>query len=326
MDFFSSLPSAQAGYAVVLAGIAAFLLWIAFFPAQVGSVNKRLKSINARRESLKQQHQIDGGKKKGKKRRGELDEGTVRVMRNTVEKFRMDELLNNTELRQKLSQAGYRGQKAPVVFLFFRIVMPFILFCAALFYYSVIYKGEFEPVRHGMISLVVAVVGYALPSVMLKNVTQKRQVNMQRAFPDALDLMVICVEAGMSIEKSFQWVSEEIAAQSQELAEEVALTCAELSYLGDRSKSYENFALRTGMPQIKALTGTLIQAERYGTPVGSALRVLSDESRSERMSVAERKAASLPAKLTVPMIIFFLPVLFIVIIGPAYLQFHTGAI
>jgi len=147
---------------------------------------------------------------------------------------------------------------------------------------------------------------------------------MQRAFPDALDLMVICVESGMSIEKSFQWVSDEIAAQSQDLAEEVALTCAELSYLGDRSKAYENFALRTGMKQVKALTGTLIQAERYGTPVGAALRVLSDESRSDRMAIAERKAASLPAKLTVPMILFFLPVLFIVIIGPAYLQFQVS--
>ena len=175
-----------------------------------------------------------------------------------------------------------------------------------------------------MISLVLAGAGYMLPGIWMKNVTQKRQVKMQRAFPDALDLMVICVESGMSVEKSFQWVSEEIAAQSQDLAEEIGLTCAELSYLGDRSKAYENFAARTGMQQVKALTGTLVQAERYGTPVGAALRVLSDESRSERMSVAERKAAALPAKLTVPMIIFFLPVLFVVIIGPAYLQFQIG--
>ncbi len=324
MEFFSSLPSAQAVYAVILAGIAVFLLWMAFFPAQaVGSVSKRLKSIRDRREALKQQHQINGGKK-GSKRRGELDEGTVRVMRNTVEKFRMEEMLNNTELKQKLSQAGYRGKKAPIVFLFFKIVMPVLLFIAALLYYWLIYKGAFQPARHGLISLIVAGAGYMLPGVWMKNVTQKRQVKMQRAFPDALDLMVICVESGMSVEKSFQWVSEEIAAQSQDLAEEVALTCAELSYLGDRSKAYENFSIRTGMPQVKALTGTLIQAERYGTPVGSALRVLSDESRSERMSVAERKAAALPAKLTVPMILFFLPVLFVVIIGPAYLQFQIG--
>lgn len=322
MDFFASLPSADAVYAVILAGIAVFLLWMAFFPAQVGAVNKRLKSIQSRREALKKHHQIDGGGKK--KRRGELDEGAVRVMRNTVEKFRMEEMLNNSELKQKLSQAGYRGKKAPVVFLFFKIVMPVLLFVAALIYYWLIYQGAFQPVRHGLISLIVAGAGYMLPGIWMTNVTQKRQVKMQRAFPDALDLMVICVESGMSVEKSFQWVSEEIAAQSQDLAEEIGLTCAELSYLGDRSKAYENFAARTGMQQVKALTGTLVQAERYGTPVGAALRVLSDESRSERMSVAERKAAALPAKLTVPMIIFFLPVLFVVIIGPAYLQFQLG--
>jgi len=322
MDFFASLPSAQAVYAVILSGIAVFLLWVAFFPAQVGSVNKRLKSITDRREALKKHHQIEGGGKK--KRRGDLDDGAVRVMRNTVEKFRMEEMLSNTELKQKLSQAGYRGKKAPTVFLFFKIVMPVLLFIAALLYYWLIYQGAFEPVRHGMISLIVAGGGFMLPGIWLTNATTKRQVKMQRAFPDSLDLMVICVESGMSVEKSFQWVSEEIAAQSQDLAEEIALTCAELSYLGDRSKAYENFSGRTGMPQVKALTGTLVQAERYGTPVGAALRVLSDESRSERMSLAERKAAALPAKLTVPMIIFFLPVLFVVIIGPAYLQFQIG--
>lgn len=321
MDFFAALPSAQAFYAVMLAGAAAFLLWMAFFPAHaIGSVSKRLKSIQDRREMMKKTHQI----KTGKQRRGELDAGTMRVMRNTVEKFRMDEMLNNTELRQKLSQAGYRGKKAPVVYLFFKIVMPILLFFSALIYFGVIYKGEFQPPRHGLISVVLAAGGYMLPGVFLKNVTQKRQVKMQRAFPDALDLMVIYVESGMSVEKSFQWVADEIAAQSQDLAEEIALTCAELSYLGDRAKAYENLAIRTGMPQVKALTGTLVQAERYGTPVGSALRVLSDESRSERMSLAERKAAALPAKLTVPMIIFFLPVLFVVIIGPAYLQFQIG--
>ena len=320
MSFLSSLASAQAQYAVLFAGLAAFLGIFAFYPTQtMGAVTGRLKAIADRREVMKGTHKI-----KGKKRRGDLDEGTMRMMRNTVEKFRMEEMLNNTELRQKLSQAGYRGKKAPVVYLFFKIVMPFLMLIAALIYFSIIYKGAFEPARHGLIAIVIAAGGYMLPGVWLKNMTQKRQVNMQRAFPDALDLMVICVESGMSVEKSFQWVADEIAAQSQDLAEEIALTCAELSYLGDRAKAYENLAIRTGMPQMKALTGTLVQAERYGTPVGSALRVLSDESRSERMSLAERKAAALPAKLTVPMIVFFLPVLFVVIIGPAYLQFQIG--
>jgi len=164
----ASLPSAQAVYAVILVGIAAFLLVMAFFPAQVGAVNKRLKSIHERREALKKHHQIDGGGKK--KRRGDLDEGAVRVMRNAVEKFRMEEMLNNTELKQKLSQAGYRGKKAPVVFLFFKIVMPLLLFIASLLYYWLIFKGEFQPVRHGLISLMVAVGGYMLPGIWMKNV------------------------------------------------------------------------------------------------------------------------------------------------------------
>ena len=324
MTLFAS-GSGMGLLAIVSAGLAAFLACMFFFPglAGGGAVKKRVKSIRDRREALRKQHKIDKDGK-GKKRRGELDESTMRIMRQTVEKFRMEELLNNSDLRMQLTQAGFRSQKAPTVYLFFKIVMPFLLLLGVLFYYSVLYAGEFELVGHGMVALVIAAVGYALPGVFLKNATQKRQTNMGRAFPDALDLMVICVESGMSVEKSFQWVSTEIAAQSQDLAEEIALTCAELSYLGDRTKAYENFARRTGLQQVKALTGTLIQAERYGTPVGSALRVLSDESRSERMSVAERKAAALPAKLTVPMIVFFLPVLFVVIIGPAYINFQIN--
>ena len=317
------LGSGTALGAILLAGMAAFLAVMVFYPglAGGGAIKKRVKNITDRREALRKQHKVD--KKGEKKRRGELDEGTVRLMRNTVEKFRMEELLNNTELKLKLNQAGKRSQKAPTVFLFFKAVMPVIAFIATLAYYSLIYAGTFETARHSLIAVMVAAVAYALPSVWLKNATQKRQTLMARAFPDALDLMVICVESGMSVERSFQWVSEEIAVQSQDLAEEIALTCAELSYLGDRSKAYENLAHRTGLQQVKALVGTLVQAERYGTPVGSALRVLSDESRGERMSVAERKAAALPAKLTVPMIVFFLPVLFIVIIGPAFLQFQS---
>lgn len=319
----ASLGSGTALGAILLSGIAAFLAVFAFYPtlSPGGAIKKRVKNITDRRELLRQQHKIDKGKKK--KRRGELDEGTMRLMRNTVEKFRMEELLNNTELKTKLNQAGYRSKKAPTVFLFFKIFMPIIAGIATLVYYSTIYAGQFETVRHSLIAIIVMAVGYALPSLWLSNATSKRQTQMGRAFPDALDLMVICVEAGMSVERAFQWVAEEIAVQSSDLAEEIALTCAELSYLGDRSKAYENFATRSGMQQVKALVGTLIQAERYGTPVGSALRVLSDESRSERMSMAERKAAALPAKLTVPMIVFFLPVLFVVIIGPAFLQFQS---
>ncbi len=307
--------------AVVFAGLAAFLGVLgvsAFMPtANAGAVPKsRISGVKDRREAMKSTHVIN----KKDKKKGQIDDSTINLMRRTVEKFRMQDLVENTELRMSLARGGFRGRKAPVIFLFFRIVMPFLLGIGCVGYFAFIYAGQFDSTRHSIIGVVVMLVGYALPNVYLKNVTQKRLVKMGRAFPDALDLTVICVEAGMSVEKAFHKVSEEISPQGPELGGEIALTNAELSYLGDRSLAYENFARRTGMPQVKALTSALIQAERYGTPVASALRVLSEESRGDRMSIAERKAAALPAKLTVPMIVFFLPVLFIVIIGPAAIQ------
>ena len=308
--------------AQIFAGIATFLAVIAFLPA-VGPakvLKSRLLAVKDKREAMKARLKVD----QKKKQKGQIDEGTMKVMRNTIEKFRMQDMLENTDLRMKLAQAGFRGPKAPIVFLFFRLVAPFLMGAAALFYFAVIYAGPFESPRHPLIALIVMLVGYALPNILLKNLTQKRAVKMQRSFPDALDLTVICVESGMSIEKSFGKVSDEIALQGPELASEIALTNAELSYLGDRSAAYENFARRTGLQAVKSLTSALVQAERYGTPIASALRVLSEESRGERMSLAERKAASLPAKLTVPMIVFFLPVLFIVIIGPAAIQVMAG--
>jgi len=308
--------------AQAFAGITVFLFVVAFLPrtGPAKVLKSRVLGVSDKREAMKARMRIEEKKKK----KGQLDDNTLRVMRRTIEKFRMQELLENTELRMKLAQAGFRGQKAPIVFLFFRLVAPFLMGAAALFYFAVIYHAPFESPRHPMIALIVMLIGYALPNILLKNKTQKRQVQLQRAFPDALDLTVICVESGMSIEKSFHKVSEEISRQGPELASEIALTNAELAYLGDRSAAYENFARRTGLQAVKALTSAMVQAERYGTPIASALRVLSEESRGERMSIAERKAASLPAKLTVPMIVFFLPVLFIVIIGPAAIQVMAG--
>jgi tight adherence protein C len=162
--------------------------------------------------------------------------------------------------------------------------------------------------------------GFYLPNVFLKNLVQKRQASITQAFPDALDMLLICVQAGMSIEAAFGKVSKEVSSQSLELAEEFSLTTAELSYLQDRRIAFENLGKRTGIAGIKAVATALIQAERYGTPVGQALRVMAKENRDMRMSEDERKAAALPPKLTVPMIVFFLPVLFVVILGPAVIQ------
>jgi tight adherence protein C len=155
---------------------------------------------------------------------------------------------------------------------------------------------------------------------MLKNKIKKRQLSIKRAFPDTLDLLLICVESGMSIEAAFKKVAEQVGSQSVALAEELTLTTAELSYLQDRRMAYENLAKRTDLEGVKSVCMALQQAERYGTPLGSMLRVMAQENRDMRMSEAEKKAAGLPPKLTVPMIVFFLPVLFIVILGPAYIK------
>jgi tight adherence protein C len=165
-----------------------------------------------------------------------------------------------------------------------------------------------------------AYLGYYLPWLYVKNQTTKRQTAIRRAWPDALDLLLLCVECGMSIESAFRKVAEEIGSQCPELAEELSLATAELSYLPDRRKAYENLGDRTGLDAVKGVVTSLIQSEKYGTPLSHSLRVLAQENRDIRMSEAEKKAASLPPKLTVPMIIFFLPVLFAVIITPAAIQ------
>ena len=197
---------------------------------------------------------------------------------------------------------------------------PIAFFFVSVFYLFVLEVID-QPVlvRFGIV-VVALYLGIKAPELFLRNKTAKRQAEITRNWPDALDLLLICVESGMAIEGAIRRVGVEIANQSMTLAEEMALTTAELSYLSDRRMAYENLAQRTGLESVKNITTALIQAERYGTPVGQALRVLSQESRDQRMNEAEKKAAALPPKLTVPMILFFLPVLFVVILTPAMVQ------
>jgi tight adherence protein C len=169
-------------------------------------------------------------------------------------------------------------------------------------------------------TMAAAVIGFYAPNIYLSNVIAKRQQSIMQAFPDALDLLLICVESGMSIEGAIQKVSQEIGGSSIELAEEMSLLSAELSYLPERRQAYEGLAKRTNHAGVKSVATAMVQAEQYGTPLGSALRTMAKENRDLRMSAAEKKAAALPAKLTVPMIIFFLPVLFVVILGPAIIN------
>jgi tight adherence protein C len=241
-------------------------------------------------------------------------------MRNIVDQFGLKQKLLAEDTRDKLAQAGERGESAVVRYLFLRLVIPICLFLFAVVYLFGVDKFDQPALVRLLIAVIIGAVGTYVPNVMLKNKIQKRQLSIRRAWPDALDLMLICVESGMSIEQAFKKVADEVAVQAIPLAEELALVNAELSYLNDRRKAYENLGKRTGMEQVRSVMTSLIQADTYGTPVGQALRVLAQESRDMRMAEAEKKAAGLPPKLTVPMIVFFLPCLFIVIIGPAAIQ------
>jgi tight adherence protein C len=207
-----------------------------------------------------------------------------------------------------------------VTHLFFRMVSPVAAFLFTAFYVFVVLKLAYPASVKLGFCIGAAYLGMHLPWMLLKSKIQKRQLSIKRAFPDTLDLLLICVESGMSIEAAFRKVSEEIGSQSVALAEELTLTTAELSYLPDRRQAYENLARRTDLEGVKSVCMALQQAERYGTPLATMLRTMAQENRDMRMSEAEKKAAGLPPKLTVPMILFFLPVLFIVILGPAVIK------
>jgi tight adherence protein C len=241
-------------------------------------------------------------------------------MQSIVEGLDLKKWLGEDQIKATLVQAGYRGQGPQVTFLFFRMIMPIATFVFAVVYVFLLVEIKQPMMVKFGICIAAAYLGMKLPQLFLRNVITRRQQSIRRAFPDALDLLLICVESGMSIDAAFKRVSQEVGSQSIPLAEELTLTAAELSYLQDRRQAFENLAIRTGIDGVKAVCTALIQAERYGTPLAQALRVLAQEIRDQRMSEAEKKAAALPPKLTVPMIIFFLPVLFVVIMGPAAIR------
>jgi tight adherence protein C len=275
----------------------------------------RMKSVAERRDELRARHHAALRKSK----RG-LRSEPVSFMKSTVDRLKLSRIMETSGTRDKLIRAGYRGQAPLIAFMFFRFVMPFIVFTVSLFYLFVVLHLSWSASEKLVASLLAAGFGFYLPDLFVTNKIQRRQESIMRAFPDALDLLLICVESGMSIEAAFTRVAGEIGSQSAELAEEFALTTAELSYLPDRRQAFENLARRCGHSGVKAVAAALNQAERYGTPLGQALRVTAQENREMRMQEAERKAAALPAKLTVPMIVFFLPSLFIVILGPAAMR------
>jgi tight adherence protein C len=304
--------------AMAAVAAAATVLTIAMPMLQSDQLSKRMRAVAAERDVIR-------ARERERLNRSQENKPTLRqapkaYMKNVVDQFQLGSWLGTENAKSQLAMAGYRGQQAEIAFLFFRLVMPVLGFIGAAIWAFLIWQTEYDTTVKGIVALCGAFAGIKAPEVFIRNVISKRQNSMRLAFPDALDLLLICAESGMSIEQAFRRVAQEIGVQSVPLAEELSLTTAELSFLPHRKMAYENLAARTGMDSVKSICTALVQAEKYGTPIGQALRVLAQEGRDERMNQAEKKAAALPPKLTVPMILFFLPVLLIVILIPAVVQ------
>ena len=306
------------GAVFVAVAVAASVLTLLMPAMNSDSLGKRMKAVGAERERIRQRER----ERLAKEGRKGLRHEQKAYMKSIVDNLSLEKWLGTETAKQKLWMAGYRGPQAETAFVFFRLVAPIAFAILAALYVFVIGHVE-KPFMFKVGACIGALyAGMKAPELFLSNATSKRQLSMSRAYPNALDLLLICTESGMSIEHSFRKVSQEIGVESVPMAEELTLTTAELSFLPDRRQAYENLANRTGLDAMKSLSTVLTQAERYGTPLGAALRVLAQESRDQRMNEAEKKAAALPPKLTVPMILFFIPVLFAVIMTPAVIQIY----
>ena len=303
--------------AAVAVSATAYTLIMPLFAGE--GLAKRMKAVASERERIRARER----ERLNKTEKVSLRQTPKQLVSKVVEDFNLGKWLAQEAARDKLTQAGYRGQAPYITFLFFRAVTPIVFFVAAVLYVFVISHLEKSfPVKVGM-CIAAAYLGLQAPMLFLRNAISKRQLSIRRAFPDSLDLLLICIESGMSIEAAFRKVAVEIVTQSVALSEEFTLTTAELSYLQDRKVAYENLAKRTGVDGVKSVCLALQQSERYGTPLGQSLRVMAQENRDMRMNEAEKKAAALPPKLTVPMILFFLPVLFVVILGPTGIKISS---
>jgi tight adherence protein C len=318
LDFLIASFSVQT-VAMVSASIAAVatVLTIAMPLLVTDSLSKRMKAVAVEREKIRARERERMSQVAQKVN---LRPSAKQSIQAIVDRFNLKKWVGQEEARLKLVQAGYRGQAPYITYLFFRMVTPVASVVIAAFYLFVVLNFNQPAIIKIGMCIAAAYIGMHAPLMFLKNLIARRQLSIKRAFPDTLDLLLICVESGMSIEAAFRKVSEEVGTQSVALAEELTLTTAELSYLPDRRQAYENLAKRTNLEGVKSVCMALQQAERYGTPLANMLRVMAQENRDMRMSEAEKKAAGLPPKLTVPLILFFLPVLFIVILGPAAIK------
>ncbi len=300
-----------------LAGIAAAAMVYAIYT--VISVRdpmaKRVKSLNARRDELKSGIVSSSGKKRQSVLRRS---DTTEKMKERLEGMKVLQESQVKMIQQKLAHAGIRNKELAVVVIFGRMVLPAVLgFLGAVALYWAEMFPEWGSFKRFMAFAALVIGGYKAPDLFLTNKAKKRTDAIRKGLPDALDLMVICAEAGLTVDAAFNRVAKELGRAYPELGDEFTLTAIELSFLTERRQAFENLAYRVDLDAIRGVVTTMIQTERYGTPLASALRVLSAEFRNERMMRAEEKAARLPAIMTVPLILFILPVLFIVILGPA---------
>ena len=303
--------------ASVLAGVAAMAVLYAIYAAVTvrDPMVKRVRALNARRDELKSGIiKMSGRKRQSLVRRTD----TTDKMKERLEGMKVLQESQVKIIQQKLAQAGIRNKELAVVVIFARMVLPVVLgFAGVVALYWLEMFPDWGSFKRFMAFAALIVAGYKGPELYLKNKSNKRTDAIRKGRPDALDLLVICAEAGLTVDAAFNRVAKELGRAYPELGDEFALTAIELSFLTERRQAFENFAYRVDLDAVKGVVTTMIQTERYGTPLASALRVLSAEFRNERMMRAEEKAARLPAIMTVPLILFILPVLFIVILGPA---------
>jgi tight adherence protein C len=318
-DFIATATSRQFQIALLVSLAAIGTVFTVLEPFLVkDKLRERMKGVAEHRERLRQaQRESFVRKTSNAKLRANTATGALREL---VESLRLFEVFDAADAKKKLVMAGFRGPRPVFIFMAARIGMPFVMAIGVGLYVYVLKGFDLDSFGKLLAVLFGFFSGFYVPNLYIQNAVQKRQASLKLGWPDALDLLLICVESGMSIEAAFQKVSEEIGSNGAELAEELSLTTAELSYLPERKQAYVNLAERTGFDAVKGVTTALIQSEKYGTPLGQSLRVMAQESREMRMQEAEKKAAALPPKLTVPMIGFFLPVLFAVILGPAIMQ------
>ena len=306
-------------FLLAAAGSAATLVAVASPWLQTDALSRRIKAVSTERERIRVRER--------ERLRSAQTKSTLRarprgIVKQLVETLSLSTWLSTETAKKQLARAGYRGAGAEYVFLAFRLIAPIAFFLVAAVYTLFIVHWDRPLIVKIGVAIAAAYAGIKAPEVFLRNTIAKRGKELERAFPNTLDLLLICVESGMSIELAVRKVSQEIGVESIAMAEEMALMAAEMSFLEERRIAFENLGARTGLESIRSLITVLSQSERYGTPLGSALRVLAQESRDQRMNAAEKKAAALPPTLTVPMILFFLPGLFAAILTPAAIQIN----